>query len=322
MKTKLVLFFLVFGLVMGLGIVPNATATGIPISSYWDLGYPAGTAPGPVYPAGPGDWGVGDGDSLTQVFDKIQYSANTTTYQYDDDTDGKVSKDDTFVDSGNATATALLPIPGSGKDEEGLGFADGYEFTFAWTNLTGYIQEVNPGTTEDAVTNKYTGGTINFYVDDSMNADFHSTTDGPWCAEDDTGFTDGTLVATVSDISGTGHSNFLHGTNTFTGGDYNLTGKFTYLINDFWFEDTGEDLLEKYVSLEWLLGYTAGDTDKKNYSQTFGSGADPWLFKICSEHDSSFQLEVIPEPATMLLLGSGLIGLAGFGRKKKFFKKG
>ena len=33
-------------------------------------------------------------------------------------------------------------------------------------------------------------------------------------------------------------------------------------------------------------------------------------------------IKPIPEPATMLLLGSGLIGLARFGRKKMLFKKG
>lgn len=46
--------------------------------------------------------------------------------------------------------------------------------------------------------------------------------------------------------------------------------------------------------------------------------SDNWF--AVSEIQAYGPSTAVPEPATMLLLGSGLIGLAGYGRKK-FFKK-
>ncbi len=73
-----------------------------------------------------------------------------------------------------------------------------------------------------------------------------------------------------------------------------------------------------------LMPYVASLLDgASELTVDVSSGTDGWVldYSKLAISDDSGAPPAVPEPGTILLLGAGLVGLAAFGRRKKYFEK-
>ncbi|GEM_PF-4563150 len=261
----------------------------------------------------------GSDDGITGIYDQWGIYARSII-NIDLGADGQFSSGDVFTINGLFKSGTLIDFTGGAiGDDEGLNSK--YEITGVWNNLTGEITYISsaysfPGVTYDwyFATFSYDPGTrFTVYVDDTP--DFDSSYDSN--AATFTNLASASDGIPILDIETTGGSGSIilvdygrDGTiDTMQNGSLTLNGKIVKVYEENFMFIYGKDFYDLWQAGKNIFATLDGNLD--NFEKIGDPSANYWK----SDTNGSVDFTV-PEPATIVLMGSALLGIGSILRRK------